>query len=67
MTLAEHLEVGVAALTKVVWWDLHLASLLKHLFSSAITEMGDHLATTTDMGQKLVGAVPLWGRSWVSM
>ena len=28
-----HSELGVAALLKAVWWDLHLASLLTHLFA----------------------------------
>jgi len=27
-----HSEVGAAASTKAVWWHLHLASLLTHLF-----------------------------------
>jgi len=27
-------ELGAAALLKAVWWDLHLASLLTHLFFS---------------------------------
>jgi len=26
-------ELGAAALTKAVWWDFRLASLLKHLFA----------------------------------
>ena len=30
-TLAGHSELGAAASTKAVWWDLRLASLLMHL------------------------------------
>jgi len=32
MTHAGHSELGVAASTKAVWWDLRLARLLTHLF-----------------------------------
>ena len=32
ITLAGHLELGAAASTKAVWWDLLLASLLMHLY-----------------------------------
>jgi len=36
-----------------------------HNMCSAVTEMGDHLATT-DRDENWGGAVPLWGRgSWV--
>jgi len=31
-TLAWHSEMGAAASTKAVWWDLRLASMLTHLF-----------------------------------
>ena len=30
--LGGHSELGVAASTKAVWWDLHLASLLMYMF-----------------------------------
>jgi len=30
--LGGHSELGAAAPTKTVWWDLHLASMLTHLF-----------------------------------
>jgi len=30
--LAGHSEVRAVASTKAIWWDLHLASLLTHLF-----------------------------------
>jgi len=32
-TVGGHSELGAAASTKAVWWDLRLASLLTHLFS----------------------------------
>ena len=31
-SMAWAFEIGAAALLKAVWWDLHLASLLTHLF-----------------------------------
>ena len=31
-SLGEHSELGAVAMTKAVWWDLHPASLLTHLF-----------------------------------
>jgi len=33
-TVGGHSELGAAASTKAVWWDLHLASLLMHLLWS---------------------------------
>jgi len=35
-TLGGHSELGAAASTKAVWWDLRVASLLTHLFTSLI-------------------------------
>ena len=36
-------ELGAAASTKAVWWDLRLASLLTHLFMVALCNRADHI------------------------